>query len=135
MQQFYFRYKTSGRGLYNITQTISQFVSETQTQTGLCHLFLQHTSASLTISENADPAVLNDLENFMHRIIPDDNSLYTHTEEGADDMPSHIRNVLTQSFLTLPICKGNLALGRWQGIYLWEHRFDSHKRNIIVTIY
>jgi len=101
---------------------------------GLCHIFIMHTSASLAITENADPRVHNDLENFLARLVPDGDPLYTHTSEGDDDMPAHIRTILTDSALTVPITEARLALGIWQGIYLWEHRSRPHERRIVLTI-
>ncbi len=126
--------KTPGRGLINITPLISEVVSKANIALGLCNIFLHHTSASLIICENDDPAVLTDLEKFMQRLIPDDDSLYTHIIEGPDDMPAHIRTILTQSSLTIPITDGKLTLGTWQGIFLWEHRFESHQRKLTVTL-
>jgi secondary thiamine-phosphate synthase enzyme len=135
MVQYKLKFNTSGRGLINITQAISHCVVQANLPIGLCHLFIHHTSASLSLCENADPLVQRDLEAFMERLVPDHDTLYQHTEEGPDDMPSHIRTVLTQSFLILPISQYQLALGRWQGIYLWEHRLQSHERKLTVTIH
>lgn len=126
--------KTQGRGLYAIDNRIRACVSEVGLQQGLCQVFLQHTSASLILCENADSSVQQDLENFMARLVPDKDTLYRHTAEGADDMPAHIRSVLTANSLTVPIIKGDLGLGTWQGIYLWEHRYRPHERYVIVTI-
>src|SRR5262245_5663171 len=134
LNQYQLTFTTQGRGLINITDDIHKFVVEANATTGLCHLFLHHTSASLTLCENADPLVQRDLEAFMLRLIPDGDPLYEHTAEGPDDMPSHVRTVLTQSFLMLPITDYKLALGKWQGIYLWEHRLRSHKRVITITL-
>jgi secondary thiamine-phosphate synthase enzyme len=133
-QQFKFVIATPGRGLINITDTIEQKVQKANITIGLCHIFLHHTSASLTLCENDDPLVLHDLERFMQQLAPDSSSAYKHCAEGPDDMPSHIRTILTQSFLTLPITDHKLALGRWQGIYLWEHRLAAHHREITVTL-
>lgn len=126
--------KTPGRGLINITSLISEVISKNSITTGLCNIFLHHTSASLTICENDDPAVLRDLEAFMQRLIPDGDTLCTHIIEGPDDMPAHIRTILTQSSLTIPITDQKLALGTWQGVFLWEHRLKSHQRSISVTL-
>ncbi len=126
--------KTHGRSTLDITDEVEKLVSRCGIDSGLCNLFIQHTSASLIVCENADPDVRTDLENFMQRMIKDGDTLFRHTAEGPDDMPAHIRNVLTSSSLTIPIAKGRCLLGTWQGIYLWEHRFNAHVRNIIVTI-
>jgi secondary thiamine-phosphate synthase enzyme len=134
MQQFKIEITTPGRKLINITDEIAQCLAKTTISTGLCHVFLHHTSASLSLCENNDPLVLKDLETFMLRLIPDGDPVYQHTEEGDDDMPSHIRSVLTQSFLSLPISNKKLALGKWQGVYLWEHRYQSHERKITLTL-
>jgi secondary thiamine-phosphate synthase enzyme len=125
---------TPGRGHINITSTIENIVLKKSISTGLCNVFLHHTSASLIICENDDPMVLSDLEQFMHRLIPDGDPLFKHIQEGPDDMPSHIRMILTQTSLTIPITEKKLALGTWQGIFLWEHRFESHQRKLTVTI-
>jgi len=103
-------------------------------QAGLCHVFLRHTSASLLITENADPDVRRDLESYITRLVPDGDPAYLHSMEGPDDMPAHIRSVLTSSELTLPIREGRLALGTWQGVYLWEHRMHPHRRRIEISI-
>ncbi len=126
--------KTQGRSTIDITNEVEKLVNRSGIDNGLCNLFIQHTSASLIVCENADPDVRTDLENFMQRMIRDGDVLFRHTTEGPDDMPAHIRNVLTSSSLTIPIAKGKCLLGTWQGIYLWEHRFKAHVRNIIVTI-
>jgi len=126
--------KTQGRSTIDITNEVEKLVNRSGIDSGLCNLFIQHTSASLIVCENADPDVRTDLENFMQRMIRDGDVLFRHTTEGPDDMPAHIRNVLTSSSLTIPIAKGKCLLGTWQGIYLWEHRFKAHVRNIIVTI-
>ena len=126
--------KTQGRSTLDITNEVEKLVNRSSIDSGLCNLFIQHTSASLILCENADPDVRADLENFMQRMIRDGDVLFRHTAEGPDDMPAHIRNVLTSSSLTIPIADGRCLLGTWQGIYLWEHRFNAHVRNIIVTI-
>lgn len=126
--------KTPGRGLMDITSFISEVVAKSNITMGLCNVFLHHTSASLIICENDDPAVLRDLEMFMQRLIPDGDILYTHIAEGPDDMPAHIRTILTQSSLTIPITNQKLALGTWQGIFLWEHRLQPHQRILTITL-
>ena len=128
------RIKTQGRSTVDITAEVEKFVSQSSVESGLCNLFIQHTSASLILCENADPDVRSDLENFMQQIVRDGDPLFRHRAEGPDDMPAHIRNVLTSSSLTIPIAKGRCLLGSWQGIYLWEHRFTAHVRSIIMTI-
>jgi len=128
------RIRTQGRGTVDITAEVEKLVSRSCVETGLCNLFIQHTSASLILCENADPDVRADLENFMQQLVRDGDPLFRHRAEGPDDMPAHIRNVLTSSSLTIPIADGQCLLGTWQGIYLWEHRFNAHVRNIIVTI-
>jgi secondary thiamine-phosphate synthase enzyme len=126
--------QTQGRSTIDITRELEKLVARSGIESGLCNLFIQHTSASLILCENADPDVRVDLENFMQQMVKDGDSLFRHTAEGPDDMPAHIRNVLTSSSLTIPIAHGRCLLGTWQGVYLWEHRLNSHVRNIIVTI-
>ena len=125
---------TRGRGTYDLSRQVQQAVRASGVSTGICHVFIRHTSASLMISENADPAVMRDLEAFMSRQVPDGDPLFTHTAEGPDDMPSHVRSVLTQTDLQVPVSDGQCALGTWQGIFLWEHRFAPHQRKVILTI-
>jgi secondary thiamine-phosphate synthase enzyme len=125
---------TSGRGTYDISRQIDDFVQSSGIAIGLCHVFIRHTSASLMLCENADPAVLRDLEAFMERQVPDGDPIFTHTAEGPDDMPAHVRSVLTQSDINLPISDGRCALGTWQGVYLWEHRFAPHQRKVMLTL-
>ncbi len=125
---------TRGRGTYDLSQKVQQAVQASGVSTGQCHVFIRHTSASLMICENADPAVMTDLETFMSRQAPDGDPMFTHIAEGPDDMPSHVRSVLTQTDLNVPVTNGRCALGTWQGIYLWEHRFAAHKRKVILTI-
>lgn len=132
--QYHIEITTPGRGLIDITQEVAIRVNQAKVTTGLCHVFLHHTSASLTLCENFDPVVQRDLEAFMQRFIPDADPLYQHTVEGPDDMPSHVRTVLTQSFLVLPITEGRLALGRWQGLFLWEHRLQGHLRKMTMSV-
>jgi secondary thiamine-phosphate synthase enzyme len=124
----------SHQGLFNFTQQVANVVHETGFQEGLCTLFVQHTSASLVIQENADPSAQKDLERWLNRLVPEGDSLYTHTLEGADDMPAHIKSALTATSLGIPIIKGQLALGTWQGIYLWEHRRYGGQRSIVIHI-
>jgi secondary thiamine-phosphate synthase enzyme len=126
--------QTKGRGSYEITERVAAAVAAAKVSTGLCHVFTTHTSASLMICENADPDVRRDLETFMRDLVPDGDPRFVHTAEGPDDMPAHVRSVLTQTGLTVPIVRGGLGLGTWQGIYLWEHRTASHCRRVIVTI-
>jgi secondary thiamine-phosphate synthase enzyme len=130
-----FRIETTGRGSYSITAAVQHHVQQSGIRGGLCNLFLKHTSASLILCENADPDVRDDLERFMSRLVPDGDALFTHTAEGPDDMPAHIRNILTHSDLTLPVTGGRCSLGTWQGVYLWEHRQQGHHREITVTVY
>jgi len=125
---------TLGRGTYEITARVADFVRSSGVATGLCHVFTTHTSASLMICENADPDVRRDLETFMRDLAPDGDARFVHTAEGPDDMSAHVRSVLTQTDLTIPIRNGRLALGTWQGVYLWEHRTQGHRRRVLVTI-
>lgn len=124
--------KTRGRGFYEITETVTGFLDDAKIRTGLATLHLQHTSASLLIQENADPEVRRDFERFFARLIPDGDPIFRHTSEGEDDMPAHIRTALTAVNLSIPIVGGNLSLGTWQGIYIWEHRLESHTRRVAV---
>jgi secondary thiamine-phosphate synthase enzyme len=124
---------TQGKSLLRFTPAVQAVVRESGIQTGLCTVFIRHTSASLIIQENADPDVLLDLENFLAKLVPEDDS-YIHSVEGADDMPAHIRSVLTHTSENIPVMNGRLALGTWQGIYLWEHRARSHHREVIVHV-
>ena len=126
--------ETPGPGLTDITRPVLSWVNTTSIKNGLLTLFLRHTSASLAIQENADPDVLADLEDFFQRLVSRDPTMYRHTAEGPDDMPAHVRSVLTQSDLNLPIRDGRCALGTWQGVYLWEHRHSAHTRRIVVTM-
>jgi len=123
---------TRGKGFYEITREVDRWLATTGIRTGLLTLFIQHTSASLLIQENADPDVVHDIESFFQRIAPEDSSLYRHTMEGPDDMPAHIRAALTQTQLSIPIIDGALALGVWQGIYVCEHRAQPHRRNVVL---
>jgi len=126
--------ETRGRAFEMITAQVANVVARSGVKQGLCNVFLRHTSASLLITENADPAVRRDLERFMQRIAPDGSPEYEHDTEGPDDMPAHIRNALTASSICVPIVEGRLGLGTWQGIYLWEHRTSRHSREVIVTV-
>ncbi|MBC7880262.1 MAG: YjbQ family protein [Anaerolineae bacterium] len=132
--QNYLKVETTGKALYPITRPVSEFVQASKIQTGLCTLFLRHTSASLIIQENADPDVLADLETFLTKLVPEGSQLYRHGTEGLDDMPGHIRTMLTRTSETIPIVQGRLALGTWQGIYLWEHRRATQKRELLVHV-
>jgi len=125
---------TSGPGLLDITRQISGWVAQQALQTGLLTIFCRHTSCSLLIQENAAPAARRDLESYFDRIAPEDPSSYTHNDEGADDMPAHIRSALTQVQLTIPLVGGRLALGTWQGIYLFEHRRQPHRRTVALHL-
>ena len=125
---------TAGKSLAKVTSKIQAIVAESGIQTGLCTIFLRHTSASLVIQENADPDVLEDLENFFAKLVPEDSQRYIHSTEGLDDMPAHIRTVLTHTSEQIPINNGRLVLGTWQGIYIWEHRQRSHSRELVVHI-
>jgi secondary thiamine-phosphate synthase enzyme len=121
---------THGRGLYEFTGEVADWITRNHFQTGLLTMHLRHTSASLLIQENADPDVRRDLEAFFERLVPDGDPLFVHTAEGDDDMPAHVRTALTAVNLSLPVAKGRLALGTWQGIYVWEHRRVSHSRRV-----
>lgn len=125
---------TPGQGLHEITARIAGVVAESKLTDGLCTVFIQHTSASLTIQENADPSARHDLEAWLNRLVKERDPLFTHNDEGPDDMPSHIKAILTSTSLSIPIIEGKLALGRWQGIYLWEHRRKPNNRRVIVHI-
>lgn len=127
-----FTVRTKGQGLYEITDDVSRIVHESGLAEGLCTVFIRHTSASLTIQENADPSARRDLEAWLNRLVPERDSLYTHTAEGPDDMPSHIKAILTDVSLSIPIMNGGLVLGTWQGIYVWEHRRHGHARQVVV---
>ncbi|RKZ86939.1 MAG: YjbQ family protein [Gammaproteobacteria bacterium] len=127
-------FSTSGRSTNNITSQVQQIITQSGIQIGTCHVFVQHTSASLMLCENADPDVQLDMETFMQHIVPDGDSMFLHQDEGPDDMSAHIRTVLTNPDLTVPVNDGRCALGIWQGIYLWEHRTHSHQRRVIVTV-
>jgi secondary thiamine-phosphate synthase enzyme len=125
---------TRGRGTLDITSQVARIVGESRIETGTCHVFLHHTSASLILCENADPTVRTDLEDFMGRLVRDGDPRFRHDDEGPDDMAAHIRAILTKMDITLPVSQGRLALGTWQGIYLWEHRYAAHRRRVTVTV-
>jgi len=123
-----------GRGLHDITPDVAHAVRESGVREGLCTVFLQHTSASLIVQENADPSARADLEAFLDRLVPDGDPAYTHDQEGPDDMPAHIKAALTAVSIAIPVVDGYLALGTWQGVYLWEHRVRSGRRNLVVHV-
>ena len=125
---------TRGQGLYEFTHAVREAVRAAGIEEGLCTLFVRHTSASLLVQENADPSAKHDLERWLNRLVPEDDALYTHTLEGADDMPAHIKAALTATSLSIPVSGGALALGAWQGIYLWEHRHHGAKREVVVHL-
>ena len=127
--------ETRGRGTVDITRDIAACVREAGIIEGLCHVFVHHTSASLMLCENADPEVRSDLERFMARLVPDGDPIFRHVDEGSDDMPAHVRSILTSSSLSVPVADGRCDLGVWQGIYLWEHRRAAHRRQISLTVY
>jgi secondary thiamine-phosphate synthase enzyme len=124
---------TSGRGLYDVTSEVARVVAESNVATGLCTVFLRHTSASLVVQENADPAVLRDMERWMGKLAPEGRD-YEHDAEGPDDMPSHLRASVTRSNESIPVTRGALALGTWQALYVWEHRRAPHRREIVVHV-
>lgn len=125
---------TPGRGLHLITGQVAEVVQESRESDGLCTIFIRHTSASLVIQENADPSAKRDLAAWLNRLVPEGDPLYTHNDEGPDDMPAHVKAALTATSLSIPIIGGRLALGTWQGIYLWEHRRAPHQRRVVVHI-
>jgi secondary thiamine-phosphate synthase enzyme len=129
-----FKVRTNGKGTYEITQRIQEIVRQSQISSGLATIFIQHTSASLIIFENADPSARTDLEAFFERLIPEETDYFTHEAEGSDDMPSHIRMTLTRTSESIPIVNGRLSLGTWQGVFVYEHRRHSHSRSIAVSI-
>ena len=127
--------KTTGRGTREITDLIQKEVQESEIQKGLCNVFIQHTSASVILCENADPAVRTDVETYFSRLVQDGDPEFIHTTEGEDDMSAHIRSILTDNSLTIPVNAGRLVLGTWQGVYLYEHRYSMHNRKICITLY
>ena len=126
--------KTSGRRLYEITEKVANWMRTAPIQTGLITLYIQHTSASLLIQENADPEVLRDMERFFNRLVPQGDPLFHHTTEGPDDMPAHVRSALTATSLSIPVRGGRPALGTWQGIFLYEHRTSGHSRSVLAHL-
>ena len=129
-----FRVDTPGRGTFEVTEQVARIAAEAGVDEGLCTVFVHHTSASLVLTENADPAVREDLEGWLARAVPDGDPLYRHDAEGPDDMPAHVRSALTQTSLAVPLAGGRLDLGTWQGLYLYEHRHRGHRRRISVTV-
>jgi secondary thiamine-phosphate synthase enzyme len=129
-----FEVATRGRGTYDITRQVQDAVAHSGAGDGLAHVFVHHTSASVILCENADPSVRRDLEAFFARLVPDGDRLFSHDAEGDDDMPAHLRTILTASAVTVPVANGRCDLGTWQGIYLWEHRTSPHQRRVTVTI-
>lgn len=125
---------TRGRGTYEITRQVQQVVGNAAIERGLCTVFVHHTSASLIICENADLSVRQDLERYFARLVPDGDPIFDHVDEGVDDMPAHIRSILTQTSITIPVSRSRCDLGTWQGIYLWEHRMAAHQRRITISV-
>ena len=134
MYQAGFSVATRGRGTYEVTDAVQAAVHASGIGEGLCTVFVHHTSASLIITENADPVVQRDLDAFLARLVPDGDALFRHVDEGPDDMPSHVRSVLTQTSLGIPVARGSCDLGTWQGIFLWEHRTAPHTRRVSITV-
>lgn len=135
MHQQTLSFSTRGKGLLEITREVAQAVEPSGVRTGLAHVFCLHTSCSLVMMENADPSARHDLQGWLDRLVPQDNPHFTHTLEGADDMPSHIKMALTRTSETIPVADGRLALGTWQGLFLWEHRKAPHTRQLVVTVW
>ncbi len=135
MKQYQFTINTQGRGSYEFTSQLQTSIKQSNIETGMCHVFIHHTSASLMLCENADPDVRRDLDAFMLRLVPDGDPLFTHQNEGPDDMPAHVRTVLTQTGISIPISAGRCALGTWQGIYVWEHRTSANQRQVTVSTF
>ncbi len=126
--------KVDAQGLHDITKAVAELVAEKDLAEGLCTIFIQHTSASLVIQENYEPSARYDLEQWLNKLVPEDPSLYTHTTEGPDDMPAHIKSALTLTSIGIPIIEGKMVLGTWQGIFLWEHRHHSGTRKVLVHL-
>jgi secondary thiamine-phosphate synthase enzyme len=124
--------EVSAQGLHDITEQVNHVISCSNVNEGLCTVFVQHTSASLIIQENADPSARHDLENWLNRLVCENDPLYTHTFEGADDMPAHIKSAITATSIAIPVMQNKMALGIWQGLYLWEHRKHSGRRTVII---
>jgi secondary thiamine-phosphate synthase enzyme len=129
-----FQVATRGRGTYEITDEVARAVRNAGVGRGLCTVFVHHTSASLIICENADPSVRTDLERYFARLVPDGDPVFRHTAEGPDDMPAHVRSILTASSLSIPVDDSEVDLGTWQGVFLWEHRADPHRRKVTVSV-
>jgi secondary thiamine-phosphate synthase enzyme len=129
-----FTVATRGRGTYEITDQVARIVQAGGLEQGLCNVFVHHTSASLILCENADPSVRSDLERYFARLVPDGDPVFRHTAEGPDDMPAHVRSILTSNSLSIPIKNQGLDLGTWQGVYLWEHRADPHRRKVTISV-
>jgi secondary thiamine-phosphate synthase enzyme len=129
-----FEVATQGRGTYDITRQVQEAVAAAGAVDGLAHVFVHHTSASVILCENADPSVRRDLEAYFARLVPDGDRIFTHDAEGDDDMPAHVRTILTASAVTVPVARGRADLGTWQGVYLWEHRTIAHRRRVTVTV-
>jgi secondary thiamine-phosphate synthase enzyme len=134
MGSFLIQVRTNGQALYEITEEVLGYIHQASIDSGICVVFIQHTSASLIIQENADPSAKHDLERWLSRLVPPENKFFSHTAEGPDDMPAHVKATLTGSSLSIPIIDGTLALGTWQGIYLWEHRVSPHLRRVVVSV-
>lgn len=134
MEQQTFSVQTEGRATIDITREVEQILTAAGIETGLCHVFVHHTSASLIITENADSDVRRDLENYISKLVQDGDPAYLHDQEGPDDMAAHIRSVLTQTEISIPITSRRLGLGSWQGLFLWEHRYQAHRRRITITL-
>lgn len=134
LRQVQLQVDTTGRGTFDVTAKVQSAVRDSGVRTGLAQVFIQHTSASLLVNENADPAVHRDLERFLARLVPDGDPGFEHDAEGPDDMPAHVRTMLTSTELVLPVTGGALALGTWQGVYVYEHRTTPHRRRLVVTV-
>ncbi len=129
-----FTVTTRGRGTIEITAEVARIVQAAGAPRGLCNVFVHHTSASLILCENADPSVRSDLERYFARLVADGDPVFRHTAEGSDDMPAHVRSILTSNSLSIPVVNSRLDLGTWQGVYLWEHRTDPHRRRVTVSL-
>lgn len=134
VHQVILRVETPGQGMHPITSAVNNAVAASEVSTGLCNVFIRHTSASLVIQENADPSARYDLEQWMHRLAPENDPAYTHTFEGPDDMPAHLRAAVTSTSEQIPVVDGRLGLGTWQGLYLFEHRRRPHRREVVITV-
>lgn len=126
--------QTARRGTYEITSRVQEVVRASEVKRGLCTIFVHHTSASLIVCENAEPEVRRDLERFFSRLVADGDAAFRHVDEGPDDMPAHVRSILTQTSITIPVANGRCDLGTWQGIYLWEHRTSPHQRRVTISV-